>query len=187
MSLFGEVETSRAERPGPVVKPLTELSLRVYGARFEPEENVVRLHAEAKTEFADGTTGVGVSVGFFLNGRRLSDIVSDEYGLAMFDEAVPADRFHDGENELIVRVKGFVCEVIQAFVVEQTQTAKELSKRDPPNLEELSLVLHKSVIDPTTNDVILRAEAKAILKDKTILPGIRAGCRSFAKPGPCRA
>ena len=74
MSLFGNVETPRAERPEPAVKPLTELSLRVYGARLEPEQNVVRLHAEAKTAFADGTTGAGVSVGFFLNGRRLSDI-----------------------------------------------------------------------------------------------------------------
>ena len=36
----------RAERPGPPVKPLTELSLRVSGARLEPEQNVVRLHAE---------------------------------------------------------------------------------------------------------------------------------------------
>ncbi len=92
MSLFGKVETPRAERPGPAVKPLTELSLRVYGARLEPEQNVVRLHAEAKTAFADGTTGAGVSVGFFLNGRRLSDIVSDEYGLVLFDYDMPTDR-----------------------------------------------------------------------------------------------
>ena len=46
MSLFGKVETPRAERSGPAVKPLTELSLRVSGARLEPEQNVVRLHAE---------------------------------------------------------------------------------------------------------------------------------------------
>lgn len=122
MSLFGKVETPRAERPGPAVKSLTELSLRVYGARLEPEQNVVRLHAEAKTAFADGTTGAGVSVGFFLNGRRLSDIVSDEYGLALFDEDVPADRFHDGENELVLRVKGFARETNQPFEVQRPRS-----------------------------------------------------------------
>ena len=132
MSLFGNVETPRAERPEPAGKQLTELSLRVYGARLEPEQNVVRLHAEAKTAFADGTTGAGVSVGFFLNGRRLSDIASDDYGLALFDGNVPADRFRWGDNELVVRAKGFSREISQTVVLAKPPPVLPPPKPQPP-------------------------------------------------------
>ena len=96
-----EVQTPQAQPP---VKQLSELTLRVYGAEFEPKANVVRLHAEAKTVFADGTTGAGVLVGFFVNGRRLTDIALDDYGLALLDVSVSADSFREGENELVLRV-----------------------------------------------------------------------------------
>ena len=79
----------------------------------------MRLHAEATTAFEDETVGDGIRVGFFLNGRRVADVASDEYGMALLDDNMPADAFHDGENELAVRVKGFAREASQALAVEK--------------------------------------------------------------------
>ena len=74
-------------------------------ANWNEGNGVVRLLAEATTAFEDATAGDGVQVGFFLNGRRVADVASDEYGMALLDDNLAAELFQDGNNELVVRVK----------------------------------------------------------------------------------
>ena len=105
MSLFDEGDTPEAQRPEPRPKRLAELSLRMHSANWNEGNGVVRLLAEATTAFEDATAGDGVQVGFFLNGRHVADVASDEYGMALLDDNLAAELFQDGNNELVVRVK----------------------------------------------------------------------------------
>ena len=114
-SLFGDLETPQGNRLPE--RQLSELTLKVHGATWDTDRKVVRLRAEAATAFADGTAGDGVVVGFFLNSCRLTELPTDDYGLATLDHECAEAFFFEGTNALVLRVKGFARQVEQRFEV----------------------------------------------------------------------
>lgn len=127
MSIFGDLETPAAKRSEPPSKQIVELAIKPH-TTWQPDKrssvipliqcvldvttSTVSFHAEAKTAFSDGTAGEGVKVSFFLNGNRLRDVETDDFGLAVFKEAVPATLFtmNQQTDELTARVRGFAKE-----------------------------------------------------------------------------
>ncbi len=107
MSLFGDPETPQPQ--------LAELSVHVFSAVVPSSVQDVRLHAEAKTAFVDENAGAGVRVGFFVNGRKIKEAKTDEYGLALIDESFSRNFFNDKQNSLVVRVPGFPREAADSF------------------------------------------------------------------------
>ena len=114
--MFGEPETPPPQRLPE--RQLSDVTLTVHGATWNAERSVVRMHAEATTAFSDGTTGEGVRVGFFLNGRKLTELPTDDFGLALVEQEFPAEQFIPGQNTLVLRVKGFACHGTQTFSAE---------------------------------------------------------------------
>ncbi len=114
--IFGEPETPPVQRLPE--RQLSDVTLTVYSATWNAERQVVRLHAEATTAFSDGTAGEGVLVGFFLNGRKLTELPTDDFGLALVEQEFPAEQFIAGQNTLVLRVKGFARQVTQTFNAE---------------------------------------------------------------------
>jgi|GEM_PF-847668 len=128
--IFGEPETPPGQRLPE--RQLSEVTLMVYGATWDAERSVVRLQAEATTAFSDGTAGEGVSVGFFLNGRKLVELPTDDFGLAMLDHEVPDEEFVAGQNTLVLRVKGFARQVAQTFDAEPPAPPPKPQPAPPP-------------------------------------------------------
>jgi len=124
VGIFGDLDTPVAKKPEPTAKQLVELSIRphaqhyldenkqiavtVVQALFDPPTQTILLRAEAKTAFSDGTTGGGVTVAFFLNGKRLYDIATDEFGIAHLEQSTPANLFTRSylTDELTARIVG---------------------------------------------------------------------------------
>jgi hypothetical protein len=106
MSIFGDFETPEAKRQTPDVSQLADLSVVVRYAVHDAISNSVHLRADATTSCVDGTTRAGIPLAFFLNGQRLTEIITDEFGVATLDFSLTKALFKNVSNTLIVRVPG---------------------------------------------------------------------------------
>lgn len=130
MSIFGDLETPAARKPE---RQLTELRIKphklipddhrgytIFGEKelpivigvFNHANDTVLLNVEAKAAFDDGTAPEEILVSFFLNRKRIGDVCTDEFGIALLNERVPGGLFNFEHqlDELIIRVKGFARE-----------------------------------------------------------------------------
>ncbi len=125
MSIFGDLETPAAKKPAAAAKQLVELSIKPHvqmqaddrgkilvptlQALLDPPTQTVTVRAEAKTAFSDGTAGDGIQVTFFLNGKRVCDVPTDDFGIALLEHPIPANLFTMNwqVDELTARVRGF--------------------------------------------------------------------------------
>jgi hypothetical protein len=146
MSIFGDFETPAAKKSEAPAKQLAELSIRphttwqadegspvvpiVQGILDKPTSKV-HLRVEAKTAFSDGTAGDGVRVAFFLNGNRLGDVETDDFGLGTFNDPIPAGYFTMNllTDELTARVRGFAKEASVRVTVHRKQIRLRISHR----------------------------------------------------------
>lgn len=124
MSVFSDLKTPAAKRPEPPLKPLGKLTIKPHSTLQQDKRSplipwiqgvldaptsTVNVCVEAKTVFSDGTAGDGVQVTFFLDGHRLRDVKTDDFGLALLNEPISAKLFtmNFATDELVARVKGF--------------------------------------------------------------------------------
>lgn len=112
MSIFGDLETPATPKLVAPARQLSDFSLKVFGAIHDPPSNTVHLRAEAKIGWSDGTASDGMPVAFFLNGKQLPDIKTNDFGIAVFDQNLEKHFFANQgqENELIARIRGAAME-----------------------------------------------------------------------------
>jgi len=177
MSIFGDLETPAAKKPAPPAKQLVELSIKpqvqvpadergkvmipALQALLDPPTQTVTVRAEVKTAFSDGTAGDGVPVTFFLNGNRIGDVQTDDFGVARLDHPIPANIFTMNwkVDELTARVRGFAKEAsVKVQVLSKMLTlqvshrwgriTQRTAYRHNWRFDELELTVHVFRIDP---------------------------------------
>jgi len=190
MSLFGQPDTPEGTKVDPSARRLAELSLKLHRAVLDPLAKATLIHAEAKTGFSDGTVEPGLTVSYFLNGIRIQDVQTDDFGLAVLHQKFPPDRFLPDENELAVRVRGAARDakaqfrLLPSFTLKSIETQGGRFNSGPPEDKWTFTVtiraearIHRSdVTDPAGVSVVFFLNGKRICETKTD----ELGCASLA-------
>ena len=130
MSIFGDIETPAAKKPEPPAGQLSDLTLKVHNAVYDPSQSCVLLRAAAQTAFSDGRVEAGIVVAFFLNGERFSEVKTDDFGLAELACNLPAHQCRNATNVLTARVRGFAKEAqVQFTCPERSLVIKTVDHR----------------------------------------------------------
>ncbi len=119
MSIFGELEV-----PSP---QLAEFSVHIHDAYrpFDPlRMHLVYLRAVARTAFADGTTLGGICVGFFVNGEKVAETHTDQYGQASVKDYLNSIAFNEGTHQLVARIPGLSQQAVAEFELHWPTTAQ---------------------------------------------------------------